>query len=204
MSAPPVLARLRAAIAAEPGPLANSLVEPPAGRDGFGALAAAGARVRGGDAAEYDLLVESIFEGYLLHYADGRIVRSGDPDLRLLAGDYLYAFGLARLARLGDLDAVAELADLISLCAQAHASGAGDPAAVACAAWLLATLAVGDGGWKEQRAAGRRLRAEAGGESAHHAAEVAAARARELGHALSLERALIAFERSVGTELSTT
>jgi len=41
----------------------------------------------------------------------------------LLAGDHLYALGLARLAALGDLDAVAELADVISLSAQAHASG---------------------------------------------------------------------------------
>ena len=32
-----------------------------------------------------------------------------EPDLRLLAGDALYALGLARLAERGDLDAVAEL-----------------------------------------------------------------------------------------------
>ena len=38
-----------------------------------------------------------------------------DDDLRLLAGDALYALGLARLADGGDLAAVAELADLISL-----------------------------------------------------------------------------------------
>ena len=31
-----------------------------------------------------------------------------DPDLRLLAGDYLYALGLERLAGLGDLPAVRE------------------------------------------------------------------------------------------------
>jgi hypothetical protein len=46
-----------------------------------------------------------------------------DPDLRLLAGDALYALGLDRLAQTGDLAAVAELADLISLCAQAEAEG---------------------------------------------------------------------------------
>ena len=44
-----------------------------------------------------------------------------DDDLRLLAGDALYALGLTRLAETGDLEAVAELADLISLCAQAQA-----------------------------------------------------------------------------------
>ena len=46
-----------------------------------------------------------------------------DDDLRLLAGDALYALGLSRLAQTGDLDAVAELADLISDCARAHAEG---------------------------------------------------------------------------------
>jgi hypothetical protein len=51
-----------------------------------------------------------------------------DPDLRLLAGDALYALGLARLAELGDLPAVAELSDLISRSAQAHAEGRGDEA----------------------------------------------------------------------------
>ena len=40
-----------------------------------------------------------------------------DADLRLLAGDALYALGLSRLAEAGDLEAVAELADLISLSA---------------------------------------------------------------------------------------
>jgi hypothetical protein len=44
-----------------------------------------------------------------------------DEDLRLLAGDALYALGLSRLADTGDLEAVAELSDLISLTAQAHA-----------------------------------------------------------------------------------
>ena len=46
-----------------------------------------------------------------------------DEDLRLLAGDTLYAIGLARLAEAGDLDAVAALADLISACAQAESEG---------------------------------------------------------------------------------
>ena len=46
-----------------------------------------------------------------------------DADLRLLAGDTLYAQGLEQLADLGDLEAVSELADLISLCAWAEAAG---------------------------------------------------------------------------------
>ena len=43
-------------------------------------------------------MVEAVREGYLLHYGDGRVVRGADPDLALLAGDYLYALGLERLA----------------------------------------------------------------------------------------------------------
>ncbi len=74
---------------------------------------------------EYALLVEAVREGYLLHYGEPRVVRAADEDLRLLAGDYLYALGLERLAGLGDLEAVRELADLISISAQLHAERAG-------------------------------------------------------------------------------
>ena len=90
-----------------------------------------------GDA--YPLLVEAIREGYLQHYATGRVVRPDDPDLALLAGDRLYALGLERLAAVGDLAAVAELADVIALCAQAHAEG--DPAR-AEAIWEAGSAAV--------------------------------------------------------------
>ena len=76
------------------------------------------------------------------HYATGRVVRPEDPDLSLLAGDRLYALGLARLAELGDLAAVDELADVISLAAQAHAEG--DPARAA-AVWEAGARVVGDG-----------------------------------------------------------
>ena len=80
-----------------------------------------------GDAAKvperYALLFEAIREGYRLHYGEGAVVRPRDPDLALLAGDRLYALGLARLAELGDLEAVRLLADAISECAQAHAEG---------------------------------------------------------------------------------
>ena len=114
----------------------------PASSDGdYGAVAAAGRRASGRE-DDYALLIEAIHEGYLLHYAAGRIVRPVDPDLSLLAGDRLYALGLARLAELGDLEAVAELADVISLAAQAHAEG--DPER-AEAIWEAGVRAVGDG-----------------------------------------------------------
>ncbi|HEV7770762.1 MAG TPA: hypothetical protein VGO66_08920 [Solirubrobacterales bacterium] len=69
----------------------------------------------------YDLLFEQVREGYLLHYEDARVLAGQDEDLALLAGDYLYALGLARLAALADDSSVVVLADLISSCAQLHA-----------------------------------------------------------------------------------
>jgi len=72
---------------------------------------------------EYALVVEAVREGYLLHYGEPRLLAGHDPDLALLAGDYLYALGLDRLAALGDDHAVAVLADLISECARLHAEG---------------------------------------------------------------------------------
>jgi hypothetical protein len=68
-------------------------------------------------------VAEAVYEGYLLHYGKPRAFRGMDEDLRLLAGDTLYALGLSRLAEKGDLEAIAELSDLISLCAQAQAEG---------------------------------------------------------------------------------
>jgi len=73
--------------------------------------------------AEYALVVEAVREGYLLHYGEPRLLAGHDPDLALLAGDYLYALGLDRLATLGDTRAVAILAGLISECARLHAEG---------------------------------------------------------------------------------
>jgi hypothetical protein len=67
--------------------------------------------------------LEAVYEGYLLHYGAPRLFADMDPDLRLLAGDALYALGLSRVADGGDLEAVAELANLISAAARAHAEG---------------------------------------------------------------------------------
>jgi len=73
-------------------------------------------------------VLEAVYEGYLMHYGRPRAFAGMDDDLRLLAGDALYALGLERLARAGDLRAVAGLSDLISSCAQAHAEGRGEQA----------------------------------------------------------------------------
>ena len=117
----PTLVRLAEEIRARGGLLAATVAPRPAAPGpGLGELAAAGPRAAA-DPDAYALLVEAIYEGYLQHYGAGRIVAPEDPDLALLAGDRLYALGLAWLAELGDLDAVAALADVISLAAQAHA-----------------------------------------------------------------------------------
>jgi hypothetical protein len=141
-----VLDRLADALRTDGGLLAEAVVDAPAGEPArHGAAAAAGPRAAGRE-AEYELLVEAIREGYLLHYAAGRVVVTEDPDLALLAGDRLYALGLARLAALGDLEAVALLAEVISLSAQAHA--AADPE-WAEAVWDAGARAVGQGGSPE-------------------------------------------------------
>ena len=117
------LQALAGGLRADGGLLADATVDPAAGlRAPLGDLAAAGRRTRE-CAADYALLVEAIHEGYLQHYATGRVLRPEDPDLALLAGDRLYAIGLDRLAALGDVEAVAALADVISRVAQAHAEG---------------------------------------------------------------------------------
>jgi hypothetical protein len=138
-----VLDRLAEALRADGGLLAEAVLDAPAGQPArHGPVAAAGPRAAGHE-AEYELLVEAIREGYLLHYATGRVVAPEDPDLALLAGDRLYALGLAQLAALGDLEAVALLAEVIALSAQAHA--AADPG-WAEAVWEAGARAVGHGG----------------------------------------------------------
>lgn len=98
---------------AEETPISPHVVEPSAAPE-LGELAGGG---------EYALVVEAVREGYLLHYGEPRLLAGHDPDLALLAGDYLYALGLDRLAALGDTRSVALLADLISTCARLHAEG---------------------------------------------------------------------------------
>jgi hypothetical protein len=117
-------AALIEALLTEGGPLAQHTTE--ARHDGQPSgppqRAASGPRAAANQ-DEYELLLEMIYEGTLLHYGTPRVVHTDDPDLALLLGDHLYALGLARLAALGDLHSVAVLADVISLLAQAHAEG---------------------------------------------------------------------------------
>jgi hypothetical protein len=101
-------------VAVAAGPALAPYVLPGPGRPRFGE-----------ELGERLFVLEAVYEGYLLHYGEPRLFGGMDGDLRLLAGDALYALGLARLAERGDLPAVAELSDLISRSAQAHAEGRG-------------------------------------------------------------------------------
>jgi hypothetical protein len=86
----------------------------------------------------YALGVETIYEGYLVHYGRPRLFAPTDQDTALLLGDYLYAHGVARISALHDVAAVADLSELISLCSQVRAEKAeGDGPLWAATAALL-------------------------------------------------------------------
>jgi hypothetical protein len=148
------LERLRALVEEQGGLLADLLSPTPTptstveGAAGPAQIAVAGPRAAG-SAAEYELLLEAIYEGYLLHYGTPRVLYAPEADLSLLAGDQLYALGLARLVQLGDLAAVEELADVITLTALAHGA---DRADLAGAIWTAGARAVG---WGPSDAHGR-------------------------------------------------
>jgi hypothetical protein len=110
--------------------------------------------------------LETIYEGYLLHYGRPRLFAPSDRQTALLLGDYLYAHGLVRIAEHGKVEVVSDLAALISLCAQLRAEGsAGDGDAWATTAtWLgeapLSTGRVAEGGAVERALAAHAARLE--------------------------------------------
>lgn len=95
--------------------------------------------------------LESIYEGYLLHYGRPRLFAPADSDTAILLGDYLYAHGLVRVAAHGEVAVISDLAELISLCAQLRAEERnGDGAAWA---GTVALLGSGDRRLENSRAA---------------------------------------------------
>ena len=88
----------------------------------------------------FSLGIETIYEGYLLHYGRPRLFLPATSERALLLGDYLYAHGLVRIADGGAVAPVSDLAELISLCAQIRADGTdGDGRAWAATVALLGT-----------------------------------------------------------------
>lgn len=133
--------------------------------------------------AKLALGLETIYEGYLLHYGRSRLFEPTDPDVALLLGDTLLAHGLVRVAETGDVAAVADLAALLSLCAQGRAEGRdGDGAA-----WAATAARLGRGGLDEARGALR----------VNGDPDPLLATAREAAGIEALERALAAHARRV-------
>ena len=91
-------------------------------------------------AAPYRLGLEYIFEGYLLHYGQSRLLKPDSKEFELLAGDYMYARGLSHIASLEDLFCIEALADLLRFCSYVHCEGL-DPS-LALNAWAITTLLI--------------------------------------------------------------
>jgi hypothetical protein len=89
----------------------------------------------------YALGIETIYEGYLLHYGRPRLFAPEDGDTSLLLGDYLYAHGLVRIEQVGSVEAVNDLAELIALCAYLRAEEIAGDGAV----WAATATALGRG-----------------------------------------------------------
>ena len=112
----------------------------------------------------FALAVETIYEGYLVHYGRPRLFAPGDRDTILLLGDYLYAQGLVRLSAAGSVEAVADMGELISLCAQLRAEGGAEDGP----AWAASVALLGRGVLRETESRDEllsRARAEAGDEA---------------------------------------
>ena len=99
--------------------------------------------------ARYALGLETIYEGYLVHYGRPRLFAPADDDTALLLGDYLYAHGVARISALHDVAAVADLSELISLCSQVRAEETDGEGSL----WAATAALLGHGALDEPRTA---------------------------------------------------
>lgn len=98
----------------------------------------------------FALALETIYEGYLVHYGSPRMFASSDANTRLLLGDYLYAQGIVHLAATGSVEAVADMAELISLVAQLQAA---ETRELDGPAWAATAALLGQGELDSARAA---------------------------------------------------
>ncbi|MGD0715022.1 MAG: hypothetical protein ABSB24_12690 [Gaiellaceae bacterium] len=105
----------------------------------------------------FALGLETIYEGYLVHYGAPRLFAPPDQDTALLLGDYLYAHGLLRISSAGDVSAVADLSELISLCGQLRAANAGGDGPL----WAATAALLGAGPQLDEPRAALRLHGDA-------------------------------------------
>ena len=101
----------------------------------------------------YALGLETIYEGYLVHYGRPRLFAPTDRDTAILLGDYLYAHGLVRVAAHEDVAAVANLSELISLCSLLQGEGKGGDGPL----WAAHSALLAQGGLDAARVALRDL-----------------------------------------------
>jgi len=134
----------------------------------------------------FALGLETIYEGYLVHYGTPRLFAPQDADTALLLGDYLYAHGLVRIANCGEVAAVADLSELISLSSQLRAEAIGGDGPL----WAATASLLGAADGLDRPRAALRLRGDAGPLDA-------AARAAAGGEAV--DRALAAHDGRVST-----
>jgi hypothetical protein len=135
----------------------------------------------------FALGVETVYEGYLLHYGTSRLFAPPDDDTALLLGDYLYAHGLVRVAATGSTAAVRDLAELISLCSQAQAERGDGESAV----WAATCATLGGDVLDGARAALREL----GDSSALEQVAGAAVDAEVLERVFDAHRSLVGASR---------
>ncbi len=110
----------------------------------LGELVAAGPRCAA-RRGEYAAIVESIREGFLLHYGEPRLfVIDRRATCGCSSAINLYARGIERLVQLEDLLAVHELSDLISLGAQLDAA-AEDTSEATGILWVATCVAIAAG-----------------------------------------------------------
>jgi hypothetical protein len=128
----------------------------------------------------FALGLETIYEGYLMHYGRSRLFDAPDSDTALLLGDYLYAHGLVRIADSDGVASVADLAELISLSAQVRAEGRNGDGPL----WAATAALLGTGALDEARA-GLRLHGDA---AALDALAREAAGSAAVEHALATHR----------------
>ncbi len=152
MSSPKIAADVWDVIAAEAAaesPLWADALRPESDRERLPVFSPLGAE-------RYALGLETIYEGYLIHYGRPRLFAPADADTALLLGDYLYAHGLVHISAHGDVAAVADLAELISLSAQVRAEGRGDDGPL----WAATAALLGEDALADARAS-LRLRSDA-------------------------------------------